>query len=501
VGTTIRETLMNPIWMADAKERPQFPALSGTVKADMVVVGGGITGLLVALRLCQTGKQVVLLEAERVAASNTGCSTGNLYATVSKGLAALRRKWSASQVREVVALRAAAMEWLVATAADIGVAGDALFRAPLVWCVAGYRDTSSPSVVDEAEACLEAGLDVRTKPLDLLVPSQHAFSLPNQAQCNPYVLGMALARAASAAGARIFEASRVINAEAKPGRVETPCGSVEAEHLVFATHTPPGFNLVQAQMEVYREWGIAAATSQSHPPGIHWIRDQQRSVRHHRLQGRDYLVVVGERHKTGAPIAGDYFDRLGEFAASFGADAAPAFRWSAQQYASADGLPYIGRSAHANVHLATGFGADGLTWGAVAAGIISELINGKASSAHRLLSPRRFTPGKSAAAWCRENATVFKHLTVAYLKRQRHDAADLPAGEGRIVRIDGKLRAAYRDAEGELVLLSCVCPHLKCRVAWNRLDRTWDCPCHGSRFRPTGEVIEGPALRGLERVD
>lgn len=194
----------------------------------------------------------------------------------------------------------------------------------------------------------------------------------------------------------------------------------------------------------------------------------------------------------------DYPGRLKAFARE--AFDATAFEhvWSAQQFQSADGLPCIGRSAHDNVFIATGFGADGLVWGTVAADVVADLVDGSGSALATLLRPRRFTPVKSARGWAAENASVVRHMLG---DRFRHDAeafADVPVGGGAIVETDRGRYAVHRDAGGGLHAFSPICPHLKCTVAWNALESTWDCPCHGSRFRADdGTVIDGPALTGL----
>src|SRR5690606_508450 len=133
--------------------------------------------------------------------------------------------------------------------------------------------------------------------------------------------------------------------------------------------------------------------------------------------------------------------------------------------------------------------------------LICEGIQGEASDAAKLLSPRRFTPIKSVKVWAKESATVVGHLVGDRFGKLEDGFASVPAGEGRLVDVDGDRCAVYRDGNGEVSVLSPVCPHMKCIVQWNGMEKTWDCPCHGSRFRATGEVIEGPSLRGLSRIE
>src|SRR5690606_8938422 len=246
-----------------------------------------------------------------------------------------------------------------------------------------------------------------------------AFRIDGQAQFNPYRFTRAMADALVQRGVGLYEQSPVLDVDASRGEVMTVEGVVQADHIVMATHTPLGFNLVQAQMEVYREYGIALPVAQpAMGDGIHWIRDAGRSLRPWRQDGQEWLVVVGEKHRTGENEQGiDYRMRLADYARGRFAAGEVAAEWSAQQFKPADALPYIGRSGHDNVWHATGFGADGLTWGAVAAGLICDGIQGRQSMDAGLLDPRRFTPARSARGWASENATVARHLLGDRLRR------------------------------------------------------------------------------------
>lgn len=496
---------MDSIWFAGGDHWGRFSALEGRIDVDTVIVGGGITGISTALRLSEAGQRVAVLEAARIGASNTGCSTGNLYGTVSAGLAQVRGKWGDDVTRDVAAMRMQAVDWVQETAARLGI--DCGFaRRPLFAGVAGDDPGQLETLEEEFAALQVAGLDPQWTDAMPGVPIslRRALHLERQAQFDPYCYTRALANALASRGVQLYEDSAVVDVDASDGRVTTAGGEAGARHIVFATHTPIGFNLVQAEMEVLREYGISATLASGAPPeGIFWIKDQGRSLRHHDVDGRRHLVVVGEKHKTGEPEPGvDYHARLRATVSSHFDVAAFEHAWSAQQFKSADALPYIGRSAHDNVLVATGFGADGLTWGTVAARLVAGLIQGKEEEATELLSPRRFTPAKSGKVWFAENATVVKHLIGDRLSGG--DVArlgDVGAGEGRIVEFDGRKFAAYRSPSGDLSVVSPVCTHLGCHVAWNPEATSWDCPCHGSRFDTDGGVIEGPALRPLEQYE
>lgn len=356
---------MTSVWIDDRAHAPRFDALQGRVDADVAIVGGGITGLSTALRLSQAGKRVAVVEGGRIGASNTGNSTGNLYGNTSSGLAGLKKKWGADVVREVVQWRMQALDWIEAQVAEHGI--DCEFaRRTLVRGVVGRDGKKLEELEREYQATAEAGLAPRwLDSVDVLPFAVHrAFAIERQAQFNPFLYAQGLARVLAARGVQLFENSHVHELDAGEGRVSTDVGELRARDIVLATHVPLGFNLVQAEMEPYREYGISArlAGGQAPPEAIVWLRDDSQSLRSARVDGEDHLVVVGAKHRVGErEPAKDYPETLREYARSHFDVADFVHEWSAQQFQSADGLPYIGRSAHHNVLIATGFSADGLT--------------------------------------------------------------------------------------------------------------------------------------------
>jgi glycine/D-amino acid oxidase-like deaminating enzyme/nitrite reductase/ring-hydroxylating ferredoxin subunit len=495
---------MRSVWIDEAGPSVAYPALDRSLEADTAVVGGGITGLSTALRLSQAGQRVAVLEAGRIGASNTGGSTGNLYATVSEGLASLRRKWGDDVIREVVAWRAQAVDWIEHLVSAHSIDCD-FARRPLVRGIAGSDPDKLRELEDEFAAADAAGLAPRwlDDVPDLPFRVHRAFRIEHQAQFDPYRYARGLARVLAERGVAVHEHTRVVATDAGDGSVRTERAGVSAGHIVFATHSPLGINLVQAEMKAYREYGISARLAEGTPPeGIHWLRDDGQSLRRYRAGGRDYLIVVGAKHLVGHHEADtDYPERLRAYVRSrFRVDAF-VHAWSAQQFQSADGLPYIGRSAHRNVLIATGFGADGLTWGTVASAVLTDLVFDRETGAGKRLNPKRFTPVKSAKTWASENAHVVRHLVGPRLRSADLDRlAQVQPGQGGIVELDGRKHAVYRADDGGYEIVSPVCTHMGCYVEWNGNERSWDCPCHGSRFRTDGTVIEGPAIAALENL-
>jgi nitrite reductase/ring-hydroxylating ferredoxin subunit len=239
------------------------------------------------------------------------------------------------------------------------------------------------------------------------------------------------------------------------------------------------------------------------PPGVFWSLESSRhSLRAFSRGGRHYVMVIGERHKTGQePDMRARQEALAAYLREHVRGQRETHRWSAQGYYAADELPYIGRSAGSeNLYIATGFGADGLTYGAMASRLLADAILGRENGDAELFKARRVS-AKATGKFMKENVNVAGEYVKDYANLLRAGHADeLQPGEGRVVEISGKRCAVHRTVSGELLAVSPVCTHLKCIVHWNSAEKTWDCPCHGSRFDVDGAVIEGPATAPLERM-
>ncbi len=494
---------MSAVWKAADAKDTHYPQLQGAIDVDVAVIGAGVTGLATALHLAESGLKVAVVEAHRVGSGSTGGSTGNLYATLSQGLAAVRKKWDNGVVGQVVGLRASGIDTLEEIVNRYAIECE-FARRPLYFCVDQPDQQQVDNLTAEYDATRASGLSAElvNRVPELPFPVHRALRIENQAQYNPMKFVQGLARALTELGGLIFESSAVCDIDAGRGIVSTVHGKIVAPQIVQATHTPKGINLLQAEMEVYREYGVAAEIEDACPEGIFWMRSDSRSVRTYSRAGRHYLIVVGEKHKTGHNKPGEnYYDNLRAYSRTqFGATEFT-HAWSAQQYRAADLLPYIGRSGHHNVFVATGYAADGLTWAMVAAPLISnQVLGAEAVAGSELFNPRRFTPIKSAKNWINENTNVTRHLVQDYLTgEQLSGLKQVAPGEGKILKLHGEKLAVFRSADDVVSVLSPVCPHMKCMVHWNAADITWDCPCHGSRFATDGSVLEGPAYLPLSK--
>jgi glycine/D-amino acid oxidase-like deaminating enzyme/nitrite reductase/ring-hydroxylating ferredoxin subunit len=486
------------VWRA-AAPRTSYAPLQGDVSAEVLIIGGGITGVTLAMLLAQQGRSVVLLEADAIGSGSTGNSTGNLYETLSQGLHTIASRWDLDVARQVVAQRRAAIGFIeeLAGSADCG------FRRCDLYLYAISQEQRA-SVTQEFTALSEVGCSVRLDPSvppSLPQPVRDAMVLQGQAQFQPQAYVAHIAALATQAGAQLYEHSRVIELDAKARRAATATGAVKAQEIVLATHTPKGFHLVQAEMPVHREYGIARPLTGADPgPGVFWWRGDERfSVRTMQWQGRNYLVCVGQEHKVGIHNAKASLMVLESAIEQQFGSGEVSHRWSAQNYRSADGLPYIGRD-FSGCFIATGFSTDGLVWGTASAQIIAGQLMGRSPEFGELCKPGRFSPVKGGKTMLEEVGTMTMSLVKDYLThRQGQQLSSLAPHDSAIIEAGGESFAAYRAPDGELFAVSPVCTHLGCKVHWNSVETSWDCTCHGSRFRPDGTVIEGPAISPLKR--
>jgi glycine/D-amino acid oxidase-like deaminating enzyme/nitrite reductase/ring-hydroxylating ferredoxin subunit len=485
-------------WNDTAGEGPAFPRLEGDLEVDVAIIGGGIVGVTSARLLKDRGLKVALVEARRVGRQVTGKSTAKMSSQHGILYQTLEHKFGEDKARLYAEAQEAGIREIQRLASQHGIDADIEPMPAFVYT----NDESYVSQIEkEVEVAKRLGLPAGlTRDTGLPFDVLQAMRWDDQAQFHPtkYVAG--LAATIPGEGCQVFENSRAV--DYAPDRVATDAGTIRARHVVMATHLPLGqVGLYYATNAPMAEPVVAAPIGRA-LPGMYKNAEQPgHSIRtHRRADGRVYAIVAGNHYKPGETADEQKYIAEIERWLTGHFDAGPIeYRWINEDYSAIDSAPFIGWSSsigHAYL-VATGFAAWGISNGTAAAMIIADLATGKENAWLDMFDATRVKPVAGGPKFVKANAEVAAHLVGGYLSPKPKSLDELKPGDAAVMKIDGDNVAAFRDEQGKVHAVSAVCTHMGCLVGWNSTDRTWDCPCHGSRFELSGEVIHGPATAPL----
>ncbi|MDT0651194.1 FAD-dependent oxidoreductase [Autumnicola edwardsiae] len=495
--------LKQSLWSSFATAPAQYPKLEGDIAVDVAIIGGGITGITAAQVLSERGFKVAVLEARSIGHGTTGHSTGNLYIIIDELLSSLKAKYDKGVVKRVLQSRKDALEKIEQNVRNFQIDCD-FSRQPLFL----YEDANNMKILEERKVAEEIDLAFTELAEDFPFEQDMGIRLENQAQFNPLLYVLGLADALDEERCSIYENTPVRSVEDQEDRVlvYTDDAIVAAKYAIHATHTPKGLELqYHTTLGPYREYGVAARLeSNSYPQGIFWgyYNNQKYSIRSYSRGGEKYLIAVGSPHKVGqAESNRKHVEELVAFLQERFIVGQITHTWGGQNYKPADLLPFIGRKEkNSREFVATGFSTDGLIYGTLAAVIIADKIEDKFNRYEDLYEAARHEPVKSAKKFVKENANVAaEFLKDLSFKGDDKDLEGIAPGEAGIVTRNGEKVAVYREENGGYKIVSALCTHMACMVSWNNVEESWDCPCHGSRFNTSGEVIEGPAFNPLPK--
>jgi len=499
------------LWLA-GEPADERPPLDRDLTVDVAVVGGGISGITTALLCKRDGARVAVLERGRVGGGATGFTTAKASALQQTKLVDVRKRHGDEGAAAYARASLAALSWIEREVRERAV-DCAWERLPDV--TYALDDAQAEPVAQVAQAARAIGLPTRetTDPAELPLPFPvpAAVVLDEQAQFHPVRYLRALAAQIPGDDCHLFERSAVVHVEeSSPCTVTTDAGhTVTAGHVVVCTNYPLlDRGLFFARMEATRSYLVAALLrDEAELPRAMAISagEPTRSVRPYRdREGRPWLLVGGEGHLTGAEEATpERYLALERFARQHWDVVEVPYRWSTQDGVPVDSVPYAGRYTPRSDHLWVNAGHQkwGMTNATAGAHVVADLIAGRDNPAAGLLDPNRVTVS-AAPRLARAQLWVGAHLIGDRLTSADVASPDeVPAGEARVVRAGLGKVGVHRDDDGRLHAVSLRCTHLGCLVHWNEAERSWDCPCHGSRFGVDGEVLAGPATRPLERRD
>jgi glycine/D-amino acid oxidase-like deaminating enzyme/nitrite reductase/ring-hydroxylating ferredoxin subunit len=492
---------------------PAYPSLTKEAEADVCIIGAGISGLTTAYLLAREKKKVIVLESGILCRGETSRTTAHLAFALDDRFTKLENIHGEEGARKAAQSHMAAIDTIERIIAELGIDADFtrldgyLFAPP---------HGNKQELQEELEAAKRAGIEDVTFVEKAPIPNfdtERCLRFPRQGQFHPLKYLTGVAKGIAAHGGEIYEHSHASDIEdGEMVTVRTRGGGVvHAKNLVIATNAPVHDSFaVYTKQAPYRTYVVAFEIPKgSVPEALYW--DTVDPYHYVRIQSQDektdLLIVGGEDHKTGqSEDMEQRYRQLEEWTAKrFPVGEKAAMRWSGQVMETVDGLAMIGHNPldKANVYIATGDSGHGMTHGTIAGMILSDLILGRENPWADLYSPGRMrVSGETLKEFTEENANVAKQYIEDHLTNHAVTSADdIKPGQGGIVLHDGKKIALFRDEAGKQHRKSAVCPHLGCIVHWNPGEQSWDCPCHGSRYDATGEVLNGPTIAPLGEVD
>ena len=503
------KTLDTTAYWLESAPFPRFPKIDQDVTVDVAIVGGGIMGVTAAHLLKQAGLTVALIDRDVVAGVDTMCTTAHLTCVTDQRLHQRRKHFNDDVAKAVWDAGGAGLDQIVRLIREEDIRCD--FQWATGFLHAPVGEPRAESAVDdlkqEASAADVLGINAwfqeRTAPWE--VPG---VVFPKQAIFHPRKYLAPLARSLPGKGSHVFSHTPADEISAR--MIKSGERKIHFQHLILATHTPLTGNtsllpalLFQTKLYLYTSYAVSARVKPGTvPPGAYW--DTSDPYFYLRVEpGREFdrLIFGGEDHKTGqVDDTRNHYHALEQRLERYAPGAKIDHRWSGQVIETNDGLPFIGETAE-HQFAGTGFSGNGMTFGSLAALMAADSVLKRKNPWTDIFDIHRKHVLGGTWRYLAENADYPYYMVRNWLGGTDGDSlASVKPGQGKILKLDGKKVAAHRDADGKVSLCSPVCTHLQCIVDWNQSEQTWDCPCHGSRFKPSGEVISGPAEEPLKKI-
>ncbi|KAB8136243.1 FAD-dependent oxidoreductase [Gracilibacillus oryzae] len=479
-------------------------------QTDVLIIGGGIAGIITAYQLSKADRKVTLIEAHRLLEGVTGYTTAKVTAQHGMIYSKLMKTFNAETARLYYDANMEAINFFRETIEELNIDCDFEDKDAYI-----YADsTQSKKLLEkEIDAYKAINIDGGMAEVEASFPikAELAAVMRNQAQFHPVKFLAPLINEIEKNGGKIYENTRAMEfIDHKNPAIRTENGStISANYAIVTSHFP--FNDMDgtyfARMDFSRSYVIGAKAPDSViPDGMYISADQpKRSIRSAvDTNGERILLLGGDSHRVGMSKTKtmEHYENLAEFGDKFFDITEILYRWSSQDMTTLDTVPYIGQMVTGNekILVATGFHKWGMTAGALTGMMLTDQILGRENRYASVFDPTRSKlKGSDAASFLKDNATVAKELVSGKLERPEKRLDELENDEGATVKIDGKRAGAYKDKNGQIHAVDPTCTHMGCETHWNDAERSWDCPCHGSRFSYTGKVIHGPATKPLKK--
>jgi glycine/D-amino acid oxidase-like deaminating enzyme/nitrite reductase/ring-hydroxylating ferredoxin subunit len=497
--------LLSP-WQTEANSKDDTSRKNQIQECDVLIAGAGITGLTAALKLRQAGKKVIVADLNSPGFGTTGGTSAHINTFADTTYTEVRQSFGADAAKQFAKAVLDGFQIISDNIKQLNISCDFEDKPGYLYA---ETEEEEKQLDDIYKGALDVGVEMSyTEDAPLKPAYLKALLIPNQAQFHPLKYLQALAKEFTEIGGIILEDTKIESLNSTDGRHECKFknGSVTASHVFYATHVPPGLNLFNFRCAPYRSYVMAFKLKSGQYPDalIYDMQEPYHYIRTHEVDGEQLLLVGGEDHKTGHDDPEKAFKALEKYTSKYYNISSVKYKWSSQYYIPVDGLPYVGQMplAAKGIYCATGYNGNGMMLGSISGSIVADLILDKKNELSDLFNPSRLKPIEGFTEFVKENADAAYHFVADRLSIKDTDSLNrLRPGTGKVVELDGKKVAAYRDDQGEFHTLSPVCTHAKCIVNWNAEETTWDCPCHGARYDIEGQVLNGPATKNLEKID
>ncbi|PWN71450.1 (2Fe-2S)-binding protein [Chryseobacterium phosphatilyticum] len=499
-----RDGARKSIWQDEIKRFSTETDLSQLF--SVAIVGGGITGVSTALKLQESGEKCIILEAANIGFGTTGGTTAHLNdffdTTFTKAIQDFgleNAKLYAESGRDAIAIIEGHID-------KYKISCDYARKAAYLFALDEEQEKKLKSI---AEGAAKVGHEMTyVNEIPFPMPFKEAVCIPGQGYFHPVKYIKGLCEAFIRLGGEIEENCRCESHDENEDHVilKTSKGEIRAKQVIYATHIPPGINVLHFTNAPYRSYAIAFTLKDNKYP---WelgydLSDPYHYYRIQECDGENLLIAGGEDHKTGhADDTGEHFSKLENYIRQYFEVETVHYSWSSQYYEPVDGFPYIGKlpDSKGKIWVATGFRGNGMIFGTLSSQILHDMIITGKSKYQNLFNPTRIKPVAGFSDFVEEaSSVVFDFIKDKIFVDKIASFSEIKNGEGKVIRYESESYALYKENDGTLHLLKSTCPHAACEVRWNSAELSWDCPCHGSRFNVNGKMLTGPATKDLQKV-
>lgn len=505
--TLTRDTASKSVWQEIEKELKLLPN-SEAIDApyDVLIVGAGITGITCALLLQKAGKKVIVAEGNKVLFGTTSGTTAHLNTFFDASYPQIESDFGDEAAKQVAKAGIGALQTIKNLIETYKIDCDFEEKEGFLF---SQNEKETKALAEILKSTINVNVSVEeVEQNGVPIDFEHVLKFAGQAQFHPVKYVLKLAEEFQKLGGIISEDTFIRSTEFKDNVhiAKTDQTTITARSIVYATHIPPGVNLLSFRCAPYRSYvlGVELATDDYPDCMAYDMQEPYHYIRTHVINGKKMLIIGGEDHKTGHADPETAFKNLEDYAKKYFKIKAIPFRWSAQYYTSADNLPYIGLMPGGDdrVYIATGYNGNGMQFGTLSAEIISDMILNKSNVHEDLFNPSRIKPIAGFSEFVKENADVAYHFVADRFSAEEVESLkEIKPGEGRLVDFKDRKMAIYKSKTGKVTALNPVCTHAKCIVHFNSEEKSWDCPCHGGRFDLNGKVLTGPPRHDLQKIE